>query len=59
MSNKPNCWGVCKETDRLYDELEVYKKAFYLLAEDSTNSILNEDKQELIDYYLDKAREEK
>lgn len=38
------------------EELKIYKKALELLAEDSTNSSLNEDTQELMDYYLQKAR---
>lgn len=40
----------------LQKELETYKRALELLAEDSTNTSLNEDKQELIDYYLQRAK---
>lgn len=44
-------------------ELEVYKKSLELLAEDSANPYheatnpFYEDKQDLINYYLQKARE--
>ena len=46
-----------EEIKKIQRELDVYKKAFELLAEDSTNSSLNEDTRELMDYYLQKARE--
>lgn len=45
-------------TELTIEELATYKKALELLAEDSTNTSLNEDKQELIDYYLQRARED-
>lgn len=45
-----------EELNKVKQELEVYKKALELLADDSTNTYLSEDKQDLIDYYLEKAR---
>ena len=46
------------ELERTEELLKVYKKALGLLAEDSiANLCLNVDKQDLIVYYLAKAKE--
>lgn len=39
------------------EELKTLRKAYDLIAEDCTNTYLEEEKQDIKDYYLQKARE--
>lgn len=62
--NKSKCWGICKETDRLEKELEVYDKALKLACKDIAqidlkfHDIFANDMEYWRNLYLKKAREE-
>lgn len=58
---KPNCWGICKETERLENELDIYMKALYEACGDLSLEFLGsfDDTQRFVDSMLERAKRER